>query len=100
MPDSESERSLIGALAAEIRWSRVDKEGRREGTRAAREAWALAFEKEVDPEGLLDPDERAMRARNLRRAHLLRMSLKSVESRRQKKLDRLRTDDDLSGGAA
>jgi len=42
------------------------------------------FEREVDPEGLLLPAERARRAENARKAHFQRMALKSVRARRRR----------------
>jgi hypothetical protein len=42
------------------------------------------FEKLVDPEGILDPLERAKRAENARKAHYLRMARKSAEKRRRR----------------
>jgi hypothetical protein len=40
------------------------------------------FERQVDPEGVLPPAERAKQAENARRAHYQRMALKSVQARR------------------
>lgn len=43
------------------------------------------FEKEVDPEGVLEPRERAIRAQFARRAYFTELAFKSVQSRRIKK---------------
>jgi hypothetical protein len=41
------------------------------------------FEREVDPENILDPAERARRAEYKRRAHMQRLALKSAQARRK-----------------
>ncbi|WP_245612650.1 hypothetical protein [Actinotalea ferrariae] len=41
------------------------------------------FERQVDPEGTLAPDERARRAEHARKAHFARLALKSARARRQ-----------------
>jgi hypothetical protein len=43
------------------------------------------FERMVDPDGVLDPDERAQRARQLMRAHMTRAALRSAQSRRRRR---------------
>ncbi|VEG42719.1 Uncharacterised protein [Mycolicibacterium flavescens] len=42
------------------------------------------FEREVDPEGVLTPTERAQRAEHARKAHFKRLALKSAQARRRK----------------
>jgi hypothetical protein len=54
-------------------------------TRPAREGFYAKFEREVDPDGLLTPRERAKRAEFARKAHMQRMALKSVQARRRRK---------------
>jgi len=49
----------------------------KETTKKAREAFAARFEREVDPDGLLSPDERARRADAARRAYFTRLALRS-----------------------
>ena len=67
-------------IAAEISWSRtVDRSAR---TRPAREAFLKRFEKEVDPEGQLPPDERYRRAEHAKRAYMLRLAKRAVAARR------------------
>jgi hypothetical protein len=76
-----AERSLAAALAAHSSWAvTADPVAR---TAPARAASAGRFEREVDPDGVLDPADRARRAAHARRAHYLRMQLRSVESRRK-----------------
>lgn len=74
-------RGLSARIAAHSSWAAtVDPTAR---TAPARAASAGRFEQQVDPEGLLDPADRARRAAHARRAHFLRMQLLSVESRRK-----------------
>lgn len=80
MPDKKkkstaSTRARIGAYTLH---SRYDS---RELTRPAREAFLTSFERQVDPEGTLDPAERAKRAENAKRAHFTRLALRSAQSR-------------------
>jgi hypothetical protein len=77
MPDFRK----LGRIGALTMHSRNDA---RETTKAARAAFDRRFELQVDPEGLLDPADRAARARAARRAHMLRMSMKSAKMRRER----------------
>ncbi len=43
------------------------------------------FEKQVDPEGKLNPEERARRAEQARKSYFVGLSLKSAKARRAKK---------------
>jgi hypothetical protein len=43
------------------------------------------FEKQVDPEGVLDPGERAVRAEHAKKAFFLRLSALSVKARARRK---------------
>ncbi len=45
-------------------------------TSAARKSFLAAFEREVDPDGILAPEERLKRAESARRAHMSRIALK------------------------
>lgn len=42
------------------------------------------FERAVDPDGLLTPEERAFRAEHARKEHYLRLSRKSAQARRRR----------------
>jgi hypothetical protein len=55
----------------------------RETTASARRAFDLRFEREVDPDGLLDPAERARRAKHAKAAYFTRLALKSAKARRK-----------------
>jgi hypothetical protein len=75
-----SDRSIIASIGAHESWARtVDRTARTaNGRRAALER----FEREVDPDGTLAPAERTIRAEHLRKAHMQRLALKSVQARR------------------
>lgn len=81
MPLSPAERWLRAQIAANTRWSREDPT-----TNALRaQAGLLAkFEREVDPDATLPPVERARRAESARKAHMLRLALRSSQARRRK----------------
>ena len=78
-PDEMSRRGRIGA---HVTHSRHDP---RELTAPAREAFLSKFEREVDPDGLLSPEERRRRAEHARKAHMVRISRLSVIARRNSK---------------
>lgn len=68
-----AERRLRARLAANARWAKTDD--RAAATQAARDGLTAKFEREVDPDGALDPRERARRVENARAAHMNRMRL-------------------------
>ena len=69
-------------IAAEISWSRTyDRSAR---TRPAREAFLRPFERKVDPDGTLPPDERHRRADHAKRAYMLRLAKRAVAARQAK----------------
>lgn len=74
-----AERSLRASIAAHTRWAHSDGTA---GTAKARQTFLDRFDREVDPEGVLPPDERARRAANARSAHFKRMALRSAQARR------------------
>jgi hypothetical protein len=53
----------------------------RQTTQAARQAFLARFEAEVDPDGLLPPQERQRRALMARRAYFARLAMKSARTR-------------------
>ena len=85
---SPAERSLRARLAAHSMHARHDA---RETTTAARAAFLARFEAEVDPNGILSPEERRRRADHARRAYFTRLALASAKARRRGR---------RSGGAA
>ncbi|MCB1006990.1 MAG: hypothetical protein KDB35_22595 [Acidimicrobiales bacterium] len=52
------------------------------GTAKARSAFLDRFEREVDPDGVLAPAERARRAHHARKAYFTRLAFKSAQARR------------------
>jgi hypothetical protein len=57
----------------------------RTNTAPAREAFNRRFELQVDPDGVLPPDERARRAEHARKSYFLSLALKSATARRKAK---------------
>lgn len=76
-----TEASLRGRYAAHIMHSRNTPEAI---TRQARATFLSKFEREADPDGTLDPAERARRAYHLRQAHFLRLAYLSAKARRER----------------
>ena len=68
-----------GRLGAHIAHSRNDP---RAMTAPARGAFLSSFERQADPDGILPVAERMRRAEHLKRAHFLRMALKSAATRK------------------
>ena len=50
-------------------------------TTAARSAFLNRFEREVDPDGVLSPAERAKRADHARKAYMTKLAYKSAKAR-------------------
>lgn len=74
-----AERSELARLAAHSLHAKISDPSAH--TAPAREAFMRKFEREVDPDGLLDPDERDRRARAAMRAHMSRLRLKAMRKR-------------------
>jgi hypothetical protein len=81
-PASRAERSLRARLAAYALHAQHDP---RETTANGRAAFLARFDREVDPNGLLEPDERRRRAEQARRAYFTRLALASAKARRAKR---------------
>jgi hypothetical protein len=64
-------KDMRARIAAEISWSRTADRSAR--TRPARQAFLHRFERQVDPDGKLSPDERARRAEHALRAYMLQL---------------------------
>lgn len=56
-----------------------------ETTSKARATFLAGFERQVDPDNLLPPRERARRAEAAKRAHFIRLSLLSLKARRARR---------------
>jgi hypothetical protein len=76
-----ADRSLIARLAAHESWARTTNPSAR--TEPARRALLDRFERQVDPDGLLSPAERARRAGHARKAYFTRLALRSAQARRK-----------------
>jgi len=76
-----AEKSLHGRMAVHDSWARTADPAAR--TAPARAAAESRFEREVDPDGVLPPEERRRRAEHARKAHYLRMALASAKARRK-----------------
>lgn len=77
------DRVLIARIAAAERWARTaDRVG---ATEPARRGLRARFEREADPDGVLDVGERARRADALFTAHMLRLARASAMARRKRR---------------
>lgn len=74
-----AERKQIASIAALERWAREDPT---EQAERARQRIEKRFDAIVDPEGVLDPAERAKRATRAKSAYFKRLALKSAQVRR------------------
>jgi hypothetical protein len=82
-PLTPEQRALRARIAVNTHWSRV--EDRTAATASARKAFMDRFEREVDPDGALDPAERARRAEHARKAYFARLALVSSKARAARK---------------
>ena len=64
-------KDMRARIAAEISWSRTADRSAR--TRPARQAFLKRFERQVDPDGKLSPEERTRRAEHALRAYMLQL---------------------------
>jgi hypothetical protein len=74
---------MRASLAAHSRWA--GEPDRKEALQPARDGLLARFERQVDPDGVLDPGERAKRAESARQAFYKAMQLKSSRSRAAKR---------------
>ena len=76
-----AEISLRAQLAVHSSWAKTTDRAARTnpGLQAAN---VTRFEKLVDPDGILSPQERAKRAASARKAHIARMAMASAKARR------------------
>lgn len=72
-PLSSEQAQTVGRLGGLAKAARNDA---REGTRAAREGFLARFEREVDPDGVLEPEERLRRATAAKKLHMARLLMK------------------------
>ena len=80
------QRSLRAKLAAHTSWANTaDRTAR---TAAARKAADERFARQVDPDGILPPRERAERAENARKAYFTALALRSTRARGRRRTRR------------
>jgi hypothetical protein len=77
-----AERRLRSRSAAHTSWARTSDPQAR--TAPARAAFLDRFEREVDPDGVLEPAERTRRAEHARKAYFSQLALKSARARRRR----------------
>ena len=75
-----ADRSLNARYAAQRMHGQNDSI---EVTANARRAFLDGFERQADPEGVLDPLERARRAGHLKSAHFTKLAILSAQARRK-----------------
>jgi hypothetical protein len=73
-------KDINGRIGAETSWARTRDRAAR--TRPARDAFLQRFEKEVDPDGTLPPEERRQRAEHAMRAYMLQLAKRSAAARK------------------
>lgn len=83
--DESADRSLVGRYGANLRWSRTPERERSAATAPARNAFLTRFERQVDPDGKLPPDERARLAESALKAHMQMLARKSRKARAARK---------------
>ena len=79
---SDGERQTWGRVGGLRAWAKNDPEVL---VGPAHRGFRARFEREVDPDGILDPAERAKRADRARRAYMLTLAAKSAQTRRRKR---------------
>ena len=79
-PELRALRSRIGAHA---KWAK--EPDRSAATARARKAQLDRFDKQVDPDGVLTPQERAKRAESARKEYYTRLAYLSAQARRARK---------------
>jgi hypothetical protein len=80
---TSTERILRGSIAGNTSWANTKDRTKR--TQPGRDANRAKYEKLVDPDGKLDPAERAKRAGNAFKADMARLAFLSAKARRKKK---------------
>jgi hypothetical protein len=77
------DRVLRARMAAYALHAQISDET--EHTAPARAACLSRFEREVDPDGILDPKERARRAEHAKKAYFIKLALASRKARAAKR---------------
>ena len=76
------QRSQRGQIAAHTSWANTEDWSAR--TEPARAKFLERFERQVDPDGTLDPVMRAKRAEHARQAYFTKLAFESAKVRRAK----------------
>src|SRR5215217_7971236 len=93
------DRVLRARMAAHVLHAQIADESAH--TAPARAAFLSRFEREVDPDGILDPQERARRAEHAKKAYFIKLALASRKARAAKRRAHTNPDaDDDAGGKA
>jgi hypothetical protein len=98
----EIRRSASIARREQAAWGRIGglttsaRYGGHAMTRPARRGFQERFEREVDPEGRLEPGERVRRAERAMRAHMLRLAQASADARAKRPSPRAAPRNDLA----
>lgn len=79
MPLTPEQRAMRARLAAHVRWSKA--RDRAAELAKARQTFMSKFEKEVDPNGEMTPEARALAAESARKAYFARLAFKSATAR-------------------
>lgn len=82
MTATPAQRSMAGFIAAKTRWSQTPD--RSAAMKPLKDGFLAKFEREVDPDGVLDPETRTKLAIDARSAHMRRMALASSKARSAK----------------
>ena len=89
-----NDRLLRARIAAYALHARISDPAKH--TASARAAFLSRFEREVDPDGLLDPEERTRRAEHAKKAYFLKLALASKKARKRSKVENETTDAEAS----
>ncbi|MCU1687819.1 MAG: hypothetical protein JWQ81_8558 [Amycolatopsis sp.] len=77
------QRSLQARVAVHTSWANT--EDRTARTAPGTKAFMDRFERQIDPEGVLDPADRARRAESAKTAYFLNLAAKSAKARAKRK---------------
>jgi hypothetical protein len=80
---NRANRVLQARMAAHALHARVEDPSAH--TAPARKVFLSRFEREVDPEGVLEPQERTRRAEHAKKAYFTRLALASSKARSKKR---------------
>lgn len=83
---TQSQRVTRARIAVHTSWANTADPRKR--TAPARKGFMERFERQVDPNGALPPEERQRRAESAMKAHMQALALKSSRSRMRAKAER------------